>query len=194
MQPVIFVPGLSDATFWATPLQAIWRKNGFDLHIHTVSWKQKEESFEEKLARLIQKIDVLSKNNTKISLIGTSAGGSFAMNAFALRKTKVHKLITISARLQKGNAIIPSLQLAAFGYPAFYQSVITCGENIDNFSKEDKEKMLTIQSLFFDEIVPLTTSRISGIQNMKIPIPFHTPSIIGALTFYRSKIISFLQT
>lgn len=194
MHKVIFVPGLGDYNKNLPYLEKLWRKDGIDIEAFDSSWKNKTEIFEEKLARLTKRIDTLSKTGEKISLIGTSAGGSLVINAYGATKTKIHRLITVSARLLEGRKVFPPLSLAASGYPAFKDAVLSSEALLPTFTHTDKEKILTTQSLFWDEIVPISTMSISGVRKIKIPVPFHRYSIAATVTVYRKHLINFIQS
>lgn len=191
MQNVIFVPGLGDKVHFAKLVTKLWKSDEICIFVFDTQWKSKE-TFVKKLARLIRQIDTLSKNDNKISLIGMSAGGSLVINAYAQRKDKIHKLITVSSRLLKGKEAFPSLSLASLGFPSFKESVTRCEVLLASFRLTNKAKLMTTQSLLYDGIVPLSTMTIPGIKNLKIPIPFHSLSIAATLTIYRKQIINFL--
>ena len=99
---VIIIPGLGDETRilgWAV---GFWRWYGLDPVVYSVGWRDGEYSFRQKLKRLVAMIDEIVNNADRISLIGTSAGGSAAVNAFMERKSKIHRVINICGRLRVG--------------------------------------------------------------------------------------------
>lgn len=191
MHTVILVPGLGDYNTGLSLIVKLWAKENINIQIHLAPWENKKEDLKKKLERLVKKIDVLSKNGHKVSLIGTSAGGSFVLNAFALKKDKIHKVITVSPRLLKGRRVFPTLSYAAQGYPVFEESVLACEAFIPSLTKKDKEKIMISQSVF-DEIVPFATQQITGARTLKVYIPFHILSIGAAMTISRKTLINFI--
>ena len=92
---VIIIPGLGNGVsqhIWATNS---WKKYGIIPHVFDVRWKTEENSFNEKLESAPTLIDSLSDKNSRISLVGNSAGSSFAINVFGERKNMISKAIVI---------------------------------------------------------------------------------------------------
>ena len=78
---ILVIPGLNDRRVRMSFLMNGWVKDGFSPIIHIVNWHDGEH-FDPKLHRLDLKIDELASQYAKVSLIGASAGGSAAFNAF----------------------------------------------------------------------------------------------------------------
>ena len=190
---VILVPGLGDRILRHTWFTRQWEKDGIKVVIHTAPWNKTEEKFEPKLDRLLQHIDQLSNPQTNLTLIGTSAGASLVINAFAKRKSKIHKVINVCGRVRKGNSIWLPLIIAAKGHPAFYESVIACENEISKLTTNDKAKIMTVSPWPIDGIVPMSCVPINGATNLSIPVPFHALGIGAALSFFRSHLINFIK-
>lgn len=187
---VILVSGLSD--FGESKLiKNIWKRNGIEIIFFESKWKS-DENYQTKLNRLLNLIDKKSKNN-KVSLIGTSAGGSLVINAFNERKDNINKIIAVCSRLKKGEE---------FGFRGFIkitkkslsfrESVLNSEENINNFSVEDKEKIMTVYPFFGDELVPKNTSMIDGSKNRIIPTGEHITSVVSSLTVFSKQLREFV--
>ncbi|MFA5135931.1 MAG: hypothetical protein WC489_00885 [Patescibacteria group bacterium] len=191
---VILIPGLSDN---ANNLQFVtnnWeQKHDITPYVHVVPWTSNTENFDAKLERLIHKIDILSEKKHRVSLIGTSAGGSCVINAFCKRRSQIHKVVNVCGRLKKGTHVFPSLDFACRRSPSFKDSVLLCEKNIETLSTKDKQKIMTVSSLF-DEAVPLSLMSINGAYNIRIISLEHAISIALALTLYSQKITDFLLT
>ena len=187
----LLIPGLSDTTI-PTKVLHMWNQEGIEVIMHSAMWKNRDESYDIKLDRLIKHVDALAQKNVSISLIGTSAGGSLVINAFAKRKAKIHRVVSICGRIKKGKKVFPSLSLAAKGYNAFYDSVVACEETIKVLSAKDKEKIMTISPFLLDIIVPYSCIKITGAHNTTVPIPYHTAGIAIALTLWRKHIADFI--
>ncbi len=193
MHQVIFVPGLGDNNLRLTSMLRSWRDEGISVDIHLAPWQKKQESYKAKLSRLLKKIDRITQNNKKVSLIGMSAGGSLVLNAYTLRKDKIHRIITLSSRLLKGAYVFPPLSIAAHGYPAFRDSVLSCEKFLLMLTTKDKRKIMTVHSRFFDEAVPASTASIPGATNLTIPFPFHVIAVGTTLFFYKKILIDFIK-
>ncbi|MDO8609903.1 MAG: hypothetical protein Q7R95_05105 [bacterium] len=188
---IIIIPGLDDNEFNTNLIAKLWTKI-YKVQVvpYFMYWKNKED-FDTKLQKLIQKIDEFYYQGFKISLVGTSAGGSVAINVFCKRKYKIHKVINVCGRLKKGKNVFPSLELASRSFHSFKESVLMCEKNINRLSKVDKQKILTIQPLY-DEIVPISLITIEGVKNIRIFSIEHMLSIFLSMTIYSKMIIDFL--
>lgn len=187
----IIVPGLGDLPHVVRLLTWHWKLFGITPIIHIAPWKGKE-TFKPKLTRLVHYIDQLSQGGNGVSLVGMSAGGGIVVNAFYQRKGKVNAVVNISGRLQIGKDINPSLDKAAFGYPAFKECIIMCDEIQKKLKQNERKRVLTIRGIF-DEIVPLSTIHLEGGKNIQIPAVEHNVTIAMALVFYAKKITNFLK-
>lgn len=189
----ILIPGLGDRIPRHQWLTRSWKKEGIDVITHTAPWNTTEEHLEPKLNRLLKHIDQLAQPQTKITLIGTSAGGSLAINAFVRRKSKIHKIISVCGRVRKGTDVFPSLEIAAREFQAFAESVVACEKELSKLTKKDKAKIMTVRCFLFDAIVPMSCIQIPGTANIQVPIPFHVLGIAFSLTLWRKKLIAFLE-
>lgn len=188
---VILVPGLSDSRE-SKLIKNIWKKNGIDVIFFKSKWKS-DENYQTKLNRLLKLIDEKSKTN-KVSLIGTSAGGSLVLNAFNERKDEINKVITVCSRLKKGKESgFRGFTKRTEKYLSFKESVLNSEENINNFSLEEKQRIMTIYALFGDELAPEDTSIVDGAKNVIIPTGEHLFSIWSSLTWYSKLLIEFVN-
>lgn len=189
---IIFVPGLGGATFLFRRAAASWKKRGVTPHVFDPGWKDGEVLFKPKLKRLAGVVDTLHATGNRVSLIGTSAGGSAVINAFGERKDKIVKVVNVCGRLRAGKDVFPSLNMAAKTSPAFRDSVLMAEKRETGFSSRDRAKILTLRAAY-DEIVPASTSPIEGARNIIVPSVEHMLSIALAMTVFSAPIISFFN-
>lgn len=185
-------PGLSDRIGLVQrfiPRKLIYKDAIFNFHLHPAPWKKDPDNLDPKLNGLIDKIDSLAGRS--ISLVGISAFGSLALNGYAERRSAVSKVIIVCGRLNRGIGDFPPLVLSAKSSEAFYESVIWAEENTKLFSKEDKDRIMTVSSIW-DELVPANTSTLDGATNIEIPIPEHVLAIAATITIYRKKWLDFI--
>jgi hypothetical protein len=191
---VIIIPGLGDQIDpikWATNH---WKQHGFSVMVHSIGWRNNRLSFEAKFQKLLKLVDDLDKENRKISLVGTSAGGSAVLNVFMQRKKAVHKVINVCGRLRVG----PTTGFRSFASktqssPSFAKSVLLCEEQEKNLSVSERKRIMTVRPLFGDELVPSKTTTIQGGYNITIPTGEHGISITAALTLFSKLLIHFLK-
>ncbi|MDP1722901.1 MAG: hypothetical protein Q8L37_06890 [Candidatus Gottesmanbacteria bacterium] len=190
---VIIIPGLGDETRVLGYITWHWKSYGLEPVVYSVGWRDGEESFRLKLNRLVKLIDEFVKKGAMVSLVGTSAGGSAALNAFTERKNKIHRVINVCGRLRVG----PTTGLRSFASktkssPAFAQSVRLCEQSIKRLAVADRKKIMTVHAMFGDELVPSETTIIEGANNIQVPTAEHIVSIGAALTVFSKSLISFL--
>ncbi len=157
-----------------------------------MAWQGPEQELSPKLEGITALIDTHHAEGYRVSLLGTSAGGSAAINAFVLRKDKVHRVINVCGRLRRGDGAQPTLGKAARTSRSFYDSVLACEEHVAKFTNEDCRKILTFRPLF-DELVPPSTVTVPGAKNVRLPTIEHIMSIVSAITMFSRSIVECIQ-
>lgn len=191
---VIIVPGLGDETRGLKLVTRHWQRFGLTPIVYSLDWKNKEETFELKLQRLLTLIDSYTKKGNSVSLIGTSAGGSAILNAFLIRRNKLHRVITVCSRLRTGpRQGFRSFENRTQTSPAFAQSVTYLEENVKTLTKPDREKIMTVRAFYGDELVPSATVSLDGAYNVSIPTCGHALSISLMFILFSRKMTSFLS-
>lgn len=190
---VIIIPGLGDGVELMEFATRHWKWARLDPLVYSVGWRDGERSFTPKLTRLLEIIDELHARGKTISLVGTSAGGSAAMNAFIERRDVIHRVINVCGRLRVG----PTKGLWAFdaktkSSPAFADSVMMCESHQKTVSDTDLKRVMTIRPLL-DEIVPAETVALKGANNRVIPAVGHVVGISLLMTLFSRQLTSFLR-
>lgn len=189
----IFIPGLGDEVnrmVWAT---SHWRRSGLDPIVNSVRWHSGEKEFQPKLQILVDMIGKFTNDGDRVSIVGCSAGGSVALNAFFERKEDVHRVINVCGRLRTG----PQNGFRSFGArtassPPFADSVKLFESHENLLTNQDRQKVMTVRALFGDELVPADTTIVRGAYNTIVPTPEHVLSITMALTIFSKPLITFL--
>jgi hypothetical protein len=189
---VIVIPGLGDGVRILEIATKHWINHEIDPVAVKMRWRDGED-FEPKLERLVESVEKLSEKG-KVSIVGTSAGGSAALNLYLERKDRIHKVVNVCGRLRVGTHIgIHSFEARSASSPSFAQSVRLLEKRMEQFSEADKLKIMTIHPLFGDELVPANTTTIEGARNIVIPTLEHDFSIAMALTLLSKPLINFLN-
>lgn len=190
---VIVIPGLGDEVNRMSWAVSHWRKHGLEPLVHSVGWHDGGQDFQPKLETLVRMIDQYAKTGDRISLVGCSAGGSAALNAFFDRRDVVYRVINVCGRLRSGDQQgFRSYEARTASSPPFAQSVKLFESHEDLLSTHDRQKVMTVRALFGDELVPADTTVLHGAYNTVIPTPEHVFSIAMALTVFSSPLITFL--
>ncbi|PIY80257.1 MAG: hypothetical protein COY80_03760 [Candidatus Pacebacteria bacterium CG_4_10_14_0_8_um_filter_42_14] len=189
---VVIIPGLGDDTKHLRLAVAPWNRKGLTPIVYSVDWRN-GEGFEPKLEGLLTLVDKLEAEGNLISLVGTSAGGSAALNAFVKRLDAVHRVINVCGRLRVG----PTTGYRSFDSMtktslAFAQAVKMFEGLEGSISTQDIKRIMTVRSLLGDELVPKSTTIIEGARNIWVPTPEHVISIGASLTVFSHRLIEFL--
>lgn len=185
---VIYVPGLGDhRPFGQATIIKCWRLFGLRAHYFPLSWADGEE-FAPKLQRLLDKIDTLSRNGQKVSLVGVSAGASAVLNAYAVRP-KITRVICICGKIHNPQTIHPRrFQIN----PAFKDSVFMVQKSLAKTNKNQRKNIMSIHPLY-DQTVPIADTVIDGAVEKIVHIRGHIQSIYYTIILKPRLISNFLN-
>lgn len=173
---IIYVPGLGDGQRLLIWLQKqffkSWRLQRSHVEIFAIHWTG-DVPFEKRLDELLSRIDELHAAGEQVSLIGTSAGASAVINAYARRKSRIRGVVCICGAL-RGTDSLPE---AAFKLnPRFKESIKMLPDSITTLSKADRQSVMTLRPVF-DLIVRPKNAQIEGAHNRRLLSFGHLPSI-----------------
>jgi hypothetical protein len=190
---VVITPGISGEIRGLKFATKNWQKRyGIYPEVIQTVWKD-EIGLEPKLKKVTDLIDSLVEKGHKVSLIGTSAGGSLMMNAFVDRVGVVEKAINVCGFLRPGTEEgYRSLEERSAESIAFRESVLRFEKLENKLTAEDRKKILTVRPLW-DELVPGKTVTVDGALNIQIPTIEHVFSIATAMVLY-DPVVKFLKT
>ena len=189
---VVIIPGLGNEIqkhIWASDR---WRKSGIIPHVFDAKWNTEEIGFRKKLEKSLELVDSLIATGKKVSIIGNSAGSSFAINILGERRGKIHRVIVNCGRVRTGDWPWFTFHQATASSPSFNESVLRSEKLISKLSVVERKKILTLRPLF-DEVVPPWTVTIDGATNETTPSVEHMLSIALTMTLFRGRIIKFLR-
>jgi hypothetical protein len=190
---VIIVPGLGDQVKQLKIITAHFRNHGFTLIVHNIGWRNTNGDFAPKLQKLVKRIDDYNRGGAKVSLIGTSAGGSAVMNAFFERKKIVYRVVNVCGRLRTGAITgFRSFASKTKSSTSFAESVKLAEKRTGELTVSDRCRVLTVRPIF-DEVVPSDTQILSGATNIRISTIGHVVSIALTLTVFSKQIFEFLK-
>lgn len=163
------------------------KNKGYNFTPAFIDWTSKE-GFENLLARMIDQANEMLEDSSKDSLLlleGSSAGGSLAFNVAAQLQSPRVRTISHSGRLATRSYARwdpRSLEKCAHlgtdrASQMFYDSVKYFEEvTLPGLSEEQIGRML-ITKPWADEVVPVSTMVVSGIQTATMPIAGHSLGI-----------------
>lgn len=183
------IPNISEPS--QNYIKSNWYKSGLQPIFYKLDWHNGE--FDEKLEDLLTAIDIELEEGKLVSLLGTSAGVSMAMNAFLERTEQIDSVVGISGRLRSGGWGPRSLDSRSLSSIAFKDSVHRFESREQELSEGDRAKVLIVRALI-DELVPHNTAKLEGAYDYRLPVPEHGFSIFAGMTFMSKPVIEFLKS
>ena len=185
----IYVPGLGDHRTRAQRLAPkYWEVFGVKGQCYVMNWRDKE-ALAPKLTRLLQLIDELAKGGNKVSLVGTSAGASAVLVAYAARQDKISGVICICGKINHPETVKPSRFVQN---PAFKESLAELQQILPKLGPRARDRIMSIHPLY-DGIVPSADTIVPGAQERLIPTVGHAFSIGMTLIFGAALMMGFLK-
>lgn len=147
-----------------------WRLAGLNFQHAHINWYDGKD-LKEKLITVEQKVDKMLGSFEGVAIIGSSAGGSLALNSYYRQKDKNVCAVIAHGRLRAGSypnyarmSLYRRAHLDASKRPSqsFYDSVKLAESIIPKLSKKDKERVLVLTQLT-DMVVPMECTGISGV-------------------------------
>jgi hypothetical protein len=185
---VIYVPGLGDAKSRGQKLiTKLWRPLGVRGHYVPMRWAA-PEPWEHKLQRLLDAIDTLSQSGA-VSLIGTSAGASAVLQAYARRKQTIAAVACICGKINHPETVNPRYYTEN---PAFKDALAQLQTALPALGTTERTRILSVHSLR-DATVPPADTLIQGARERTLPVAGHVFSIFCALLFGAPGIMRFLK-
>jgi hypothetical protein len=178
----LYFNGLTDGTTRKREQLAIkyLAKRGIVVEHVPIDW-QSDELFQDLLARLTKITEQKLKEHGKLLLIGSSAGGSLALNVFKQVDNKNLYAVTLCSRLHDAKLAWwdwRTMQRMAYigtqkASQTFIDSVSYCTDKtIPILTKQDKQRIVIVRQIV-DDVVPRPTMSIDGVQIHKVSAVGH---------------------
>jgi len=186
---VIYIPGLGDARVHGQRLAVCtWRLWGVHAEVFQVLWAD-DELWENKLRRLLGRIDVLAAKNNAVALVGSSAGASAVINAYARRTSHIAGCVLIAGKVNRAAAIGEQYRKEN---PAFLPSAQQCERSLASLDDAARRRVLSRYGIV-DHIVPKEDSYVAGAHNQAVPTFGHVFTIGVQLIVGAPSLLRFLK-
>lgn len=189
-QVIIYVPGLGDTLAWLVWLQktalSLWRVYGVRVEVITMRWID-PIPLEPRFKVLLSHIDQLYGEGKGVSLIGTSAGASAVIAAYAERPEKITGVVTICGKIQ-GDIPDSVKELN----PSFAESLKQLKKALQKLTSAQKKHILTIYSPL-DAVVPPREALLPGSKKLETKALGHNPTCAYVLLFKAREVTQFLK-
>lgn len=185
---LIYVPGLSDHPGHGQAFAVkLWRTYGVKSEVMKMRWAEGND-FDEKLGRLLARIDELTDLGYAVSLVGASAGGAAVMNAYA-RRPSLHAVVSICGILNPAVKVNPRYYREN---PAFKTAMNYLGPSLEKLDLDQRRRILSIRPLADSVVYPRNT-KLAGASHAVIPTMGHAFSIAFGILFYVPAFVIFIK-
>lgn len=147
------------------------------------------ESWIEKLDRLVRLIEQRKSEGKSVTVIGESAGASAVMTLMTTRPELVDGAILLCGKFTHPDRVAKSLY---HRNPAFFSAMTQSDDGTHRLTEKVRSKILNVHPLF-DPVVPVKETKVTGIQDTFMPTIGHATSIIFALTVWSWRLVSFAR-
>ncbi|MCL2037844.1 hypothetical protein FWG95_02470 [Candidatus Saccharibacteria bacterium] len=173
-----------------------WRRAGLNIYSKDVNWYN-DEDFDFIFAKILHKANEIYDKNGQLAIMGSSAGGSLALNIFKKMSDENKNVCFINdrGRLRIGNyppAARDSLKKRSHGSQIFQDSVMTAEANLERLTEVQKQRILVLLS-FTDLIVPRHLAKIDEARIRRSIIPGHIAGYFEHLLFARKTVADFAK-
>lgn len=187
---VIYLPGIGDHRPWfQDKLIWLWRLFGLEANFHAVGWAN-DEAWSSKLEKIISQIDEYAEDGRTVALVGVSAGGSAALNAYVARRHKISAVVFIAGKVKGTVNINPSYFK---DNPAFKDSLFSSDAAFSKLTTDDKRRMLYIYTNH-DRTVRPEYNRLPGVAEKRILAFSHISAFYLTIIFHPVAISRFIRS
>lgn len=185
----VYIPGLNDHKTGKIQVSVLntWKLLGIKVFYHSMLWSDKN-TFSMKFESILSEVDDLLAKGFEVSIIGTSAGASAAINTYAARKNQIHKVICICGKLNNPQTI----KYAFIENPAFKESMDLLPQSFAKIDSNDRSKILSLRPLA-NKVVNPSDTLIENAQNQRMLAVGHGLGISYALTIEAWRIARFIK-
>lgn len=179
---VLYINGLGDGEwhYRQRMLAKDLESYGYELEHSHLNWLS-NKSFQEHLEETTEKAESILRNQGKLAIVGSSAGGSMAMNVFKELDSENAIAVNMCGRLAEGTLAgwdwRKLTTMAHLGTSrasrSFYDSVKFCETETAPSLTARQKKQLFIFHQLFDFVVPHQTMLIQGVQDRRLPAIGH---------------------
>lgn len=182
---IFYIPGLGDNYDQFRKIATRgWRKSSVQTTLISMNWRDRDETYEQKLRRI--QAEIRKSSAERIVLVGESAGGAMAVNEGLRSGTKVDKIITLCGKNIRADRLAPSLALRN---PAFKDALIASDKAVATMDVKKDGKRFAVFYSPFDPMIWLKDTKLPGATMLKLPTSGHFFSIVFAITFLKRRIV-----
>jgi pimeloyl-ACP methyl ester carboxylesterase len=182
----LYIPGVGNEPKEQEHLPELWGQFGFEVEFAPIDWT--ETNYEERLTDIAERANQLSQLG-RVSLVGASGGGKAALSLFARQPDAIHKIVTISTKINPYN-LHPDSQAK---YPNLVLSSDMLPSDLQQLSVLMRTRILCVHPLT-DDVVKPTEAVLAGAHELTVQAHDHIEGIRRALLMHGRDISEFLST
>jgi len=198
----IMTPGIGPLPWAYKGLASTFEMSGVEMEFFPVEWWSDEKNkFIEIQNRFFDRIDKLYNGRDRISLLGISAGGPFALEALVSLEGMIRNVVTVAGcNSPKNKDNNEAYEKLYEGNKVFREMIEGFGETRDLLdNRNDLSKKATTYVVVGDDVVPYKSQSFDGaklIDLKTVKLPFltrHESSIVRGMILKRGEVASFLK-
>ena len=189
---IVYIPGLGDRMPWLVWLQKLalraWVSPSVKCSVFTFGWSGNDK-FNDRLDDLNQHIKTKVKVGHEVVLVGSSAGASAALAAYAEHPEKVRAVVLICGKIHD----VPAIPEPLLDYNnVFEEALELLPKKLEKLSDDKRDHILSMRTKA-DPIVPEEDTLIRGAHHFAMPMVGHVVGIAYALITQRSRVLRFAR-
>ena len=182
---VIYIQGIGDQPKEQERLAELWEPYGLCIEPQLIDWTSTD--YEQRLEDIGNRVEQLSEQG-KLSMVGASGGGKPALSLFASHPDSIHRVITISSKVDR--YVISPVTRKLF--PNLVISSDVLPNSLKKISGEMLKRILCLHPLSDDVVAP-KDAVLTGANYHTVQANGHIPGIAHALTVESGVIADFIR-
>ncbi len=188
----ILIPGLWDQKplfgWFYYAVGKWWRLHGMRAIVCKMNWIS-IETYQKKLGRLEECIDLERKQGREVVLVGVSAGGPMAILGLSEFTSKVLGAISVNGLLA---LTAEDKKHKVYTKTSWFKAAHAVERLASRLSEKQRARILTIGPIK-DDMIDLARQQIKGTRHVTISVRGHMPGVIMALLVHPLKIRRFAR-
>lgn len=165
-----------------------WRRLGVESELIPMDWGS-DEVWQDKLDRVLLRIDTLHAQGKQVGLVCSSAGALAAVNAYAARQKEIVGVVAIAGKINRPEAIGDGY---AATNPALLPAAYACELALARLKTSARRRIQSRYALL-DETVSHADSHVPGARNRRVLAAGHVFTIASQLVWGAPSFIRFLR-
>jgi pimeloyl-ACP methyl ester carboxylesterase len=169
---LIIIPGIGDDHPVYHKGARVFALFGFTPQVHVFGWDSADAASYDERMKILNAL--VASLDGEVFLLGVSAGGSAAINSFAMLPQKITKTVVLCAPLSAFSSRVNPLLAVSIEQTEQYLTAMPA---------EARQRLLSLHAIF-DPVVPTRLSKPIGVRSQTLPTILHPVTIFFGLTIF----------